>query len=178
MATKKTTTKNTEAAAVEKSAAVSAPVAEPLRDDDEIEVISLIPNVNYQDPTYNEMYTWENPGDSELLTFGTLKTMWRNHKGYFRDLFLYPSDDRVIAFFKLEKVYATYSALMKPESYTGKSINKTLQELRKLDPTAQSNLRRVVSQRIQVLIDEKRIADFSVIRQLEREFNREFRIKE
>ena len=67
---------------------------EPLKDTDEIKVISLIPNVSYKDKATGDYYKWNAVNDSELMTFETLKNMNRNHKSYLRDLWLKPLDKR------------------------------------------------------------------------------------
>ena len=87
-------------------------VVKPLVDTDEIEVISLIPHVSYQDNRTNDFYEWEQVGHSEFLTYDTLKNMWRNSKGYFKDLWLKPLDDRVINKFGLTKNYKKYGFLI------------------------------------------------------------------
>ena len=46
--------------------------AEPLEDSDEIEVISLVPNVSYKDSKTLDMYEWQEAGHVEYITFETL----------------------------------------------------------------------------------------------------------
>ena len=58
---------------------------EPLEDSDEIEVVSLVPNVSYKDSKTLDMYEWHEVGHSEPMTFEILKNMWRNDKGYFKN---------------------------------------------------------------------------------------------
>ena len=74
---------------------------EPLNDSDEIEVVSLIPNVSYKDSKTLDIYKWEEIGHVEYMTFETLKNMWRNNKGYFKNMWLKPNDDRVVNKFGL-----------------------------------------------------------------------------
>ena len=69
---------------------------EPLNNDDEIEVISLIPNVSYKDNKTDDFYTWENAEHIELMTFETIQNMHRNYKSYFKNMWLKPLDDRVV----------------------------------------------------------------------------------
>ena len=57
--------------------------SQPLEDSDEIEVVSLVPNVSYKDSKTFDMYEWKEVGHIEYMTFDTLKNMWRNNKGYF-----------------------------------------------------------------------------------------------
>ena len=56
-------------------------VVKPLVDTDEIEVISLIPHVSYQDNRTNDFYEWEQVGHSEFLTYDTLKKYVAKFKG-------------------------------------------------------------------------------------------------
>ena len=74
-------------------------VVEPLQDTDDIEVIALIPNISYKDNKTLDFYEWKNIGDIEEIPFEVLKNMYRNHRGYFRNLWLKPLDDRVIDFY-------------------------------------------------------------------------------
>ena len=69
---------------------------EPLEDSDEVEVEALLPNVTYLDSEMNDMYRWDNVGDVEIMEFGVIKKMWRNHKSYFNKLWLKPKDERVM----------------------------------------------------------------------------------
>ena len=51
---------------------------EPLQDDDDIEVQSMIPNVSYFDVKNQDYYEWKQVGDIEIMTFEALKNMWKN----------------------------------------------------------------------------------------------------
>ena len=84
---------------------------EPLEDFDEIEVVSLVPNVSYKDSKTLDMYEWNEIGHSEYMTFDTLKNLWRSHKGYFKNLWLKPMDDRVINKFGLTKTFEKYALI-------------------------------------------------------------------
>ena len=85
---------------------------EKLMDTDEIQVMSLIPNVSYLDNHTGDFYEWNEAGHEEPMTVETLKNMWRNNKGYFRNMWLKPLDDRVINRFGLTKTYENYDFLM------------------------------------------------------------------
>ena len=87
-------------------------VREELRDSDEIEVISLVPNVSYKDSKTLDMYEWDKVGHVENMTFETLKNMWRNNKGYFKNMWLKPNDDRVINKFGLSKTFEKYESIL------------------------------------------------------------------
>ena len=96
--------------------------AKPLEDSDEIEVISLVHNVSYKDRKTLDMYEWRESGHIEYMTFDVLKNMWRTDKGYFKNLWLKPMDDRVINKFGLTKTFENYEYLMDGSNYTKKNI--------------------------------------------------------
>ena len=95
---------------------------QPLEDSEEIEVISLVPNVSYKDRKTLDMYEWHEIGHSEPMTFDVLKNMWRTDKGYFKNLWLKPMDDRVINKFGLTRTFEKYEYLMDASNYTKKNI--------------------------------------------------------
>ena len=97
---------------------------EPLKDTDEIKVISLIPNVSYKDKATGDYYKWNAVNDSELMTFETLKNMNRNHKSYLRDLWLKPLDKRAIEKLGLTSTYNKYEFLMNEKNYTRDNIDE------------------------------------------------------
>lgn len=109
-------------APVENTAKDVEKVAEPLRDSDEIEVVSLIPNVGYKDANTADYYEWDRPGHVEYMTYDVIKVMWRNAKGYFRNMWLKPCDDRVIKKLGLAHMYAKYDFLMNVDNYTSDNI--------------------------------------------------------
>lgn len=152
---------------IEKKNVKSRAVIEQLNDNDEIEVISLIPNVSYQDNRTGDFYEWENVGHSEFLTFDTLKNMWRNSKAYFKDLWLKPLDDRVINKFGLTKTFERYEFLMNEVNYTRKTINKICDEIN----STPSGLKFSIFNKIKNMVAEGKITDIQVIMTLERTFN-------
>lgn len=152
---------------IEKKNVKSRAVIEQLNDNDEIEVISLIPNVSYQDNRTGDFYEWENVGHSEFLTFDTLKNMWRNSKAYFKDLWLKPLDDRVINKFGLTKIFERYEFLMNEVNYTRKTINKICDEIN----STPSGLKFSIFNKIKNMVAEGKITDIQVIMTLERTFN-------
>ena len=99
---------------------------EPLKDFDEVEVVSLVPNVSYKDRKTLDMYEWNEVGHFEYMTFDVLKNMWRNNKGYFNNLWLKPNDDRVINKFGLTKKFEKYEYLMDGSNYTKENIFRKL----------------------------------------------------
>lgn len=156
---KETTTKAT--------ATVKTESVEPLMDSDEIEVVSLVPNVSYKDSKTNDIFEWEEDGHSEFMTFETLKNMWRNHKGYFKDMLLKPNDSRVIAKFGLKNVYEKYEFLMNESNYTRKNINALCEAI-----TASPNgLKYTICNKVKSLVVSGGIADIVVIKSLEKQLN-------
>lgn len=147
----------------EKVEKVEKKTIKPLNDDDEIEVISLIPNISYKDSRTGDFYEWDEIGHIEYMTFDILKNMWRNHKGYFRNMWLKPNDDRVISKFGLNKTFEKYESLMDKSNYTRKNIDaicKTISE-------APNGLKASIYDKVKNLVIDGDITDVSVIRKLE-----------
>ena len=171
--TKNSTTKSTatKTATVEESAVavknvktVERKVVEPLKDTDEIEVISLIPNVSYKDSKTNDMYEWDEVGHKELMTVDILKNMWRNSKGYFRNMWLKPLDDRIINQFGLTKTYEKYEFLMDESNYTQKNI----EELCETISSAPNPLKYSLCGKVKSLVASGKVSDVRVIRAFEK----------
>ena len=139
MARKSETKSTVDKATVEKSTVASVKVdeevmearAKALKDTDEIQVKALVPNVSYLDKSTGDFYRWDDVDQEEPLTFETLKNMWKSHKGYFRNMWLRPLDDRVINRFGLEKLYKDFDFLMNPENYTRASIKTVIATISK-----------------------------------------------
>lgn len=136
---------------------------EPLEDSDEIEVVSLIPNVSYKDSKTGDMYEWEEAGHSESMTFDILKNMWRNNKGYFRNMWLKPNDGRVIKQFGLTKTFEKYEFLMDASNYTKKNINAICNAISETP----NGLKFAICNKVKDLVMNGEVADVSVIRALE-----------
>lgn len=136
---------------------------EPLEDSDEIEVISLIPNVSYKDSKTLDMYEWHEVGHIEHMTFDTLKNMWRNNKGYFKNLWLKPNDDRVINKFGLTKTFEKYEYLMDGSNYTKKNINTICDAIK----TTPNGLKFAICDKVKNLVINGEVTDVSVIKSLE-----------
>lgn len=135
---------------------------EPLNDSDEIEVISLVPNVSYKDSKTGDFYRWENVGHVEFMTFETIKNMHRNFK-YFRNLWLKPLDGRVVNKLGLENTYAKYEYLMDVDNYTRDNIRK-LSEAITSTPNA---VKYSICDKIKNLVATGEVSDIKVIRELE-----------
>jgi hypothetical protein len=137
--------------------------AEALNDSDEIEVIALIPNVSYKDSKTLDMYEWDLAGHIEYMSFETLKNMWRSHKGYFKNMWLKPNDDRVISQFGLTKIYDKYDFLMDESNYTKKNIDTICDTI----VNAPNGLKASLYDKVKSLVINGDITDVSIIRKLE-----------
>ena len=140
---------------------------EPLDDSDEIEVVSLIPNVSYKDSMTGDMYEWDDTGHIEYMTFDILKNMWRNHKGYFRNMWLKPNDDRVIDKFGLTKTFEKYEFLMDESNYTRNNIK----EICDIISTTPNGLKMSICNKIKDFIVNGQVTDVKVVRALEKYFD-------
>lgn len=137
--------------------------SEPLRDSDEIDVISIVPNVSYKDSKTLDMYEWDEAGHVEPMTFETLKNMWRNNKGYFKNLWLKPDDDRVINKFGLTKTFEKYEYLMKPSNYNKKNIDSICKAISETP----NGLKFSICDKVKNMVVNGEITDASVIKKLE-----------
>ena len=137
---------------------------EPLEDSDEIEVISLVPNVSYKDSKSLDMYEWHDIGHIEHMTFDTLKNMWRNNKGYFKNLWLKPMDDRVVNKFGLTKTFEKYEYLMDGSNYTKKNINVICDSIK----NTPNGLKMAICDKVKSLVVDGDVTDIYVIRELEK----------
>lgn len=137
---------------------------EPLEDSDEIEVISLIPNVSYKDSKTLDMYEWQEVGHSEYMSFDTLKNMWRNNKGYFKNLWLKPMDDRVINKFGLTRTFENYEYLMDGSNYSKKNISSICDAIK----ATPNGLKFSICNKVKNLVISGELTDIFVIRELEK----------
>lgn len=137
--------------------------AEPLNDSDEIEVVSLIDNVSYKDSKTLDMYDWDVAGHVEYMSFETLKNMWRSHKGYFKNMWLKPKDDRVINKFGLTKTFEKYEYLMDGANYTKKNIKSICDAI----SNTPNGLKIAICDKVKSMVIDGDITDISVIRALE-----------
>lgn len=137
----------------------------PLEDSDEIEVMSLVPNVSYKDSKTGDMYEWDEVGHVEYMTFDVLKNMWRNNKGYFRNMLLKPNDDRVINKFGLERLFDKYEFLMDESNYTRAKIKDVCETI----SSTPNGLKYSICNKLKDLVSSGKITDVSVIRTLEKQ---------
>lgn len=136
---------------------------EPLNDGDEIEIVSLVPNVSYKDSKTGDMYEWDVAGHIEFIDFETLKNMWRNNKGYFRNMWLKPNDDRVIKQFGLAKIFEKYEFLMDASNYTKENIKDICKSISETP----NGLKFAICDKVKNLVISGEISDVSVIKSLE-----------
>ena len=139
-------------------------IKEDLNDFDEIEIVSLVPNVSYKDSKTLDMYEWEEVGHVESMTFDVLKNMWRNNKGYFKNLCLKPMDDRVINKFGLTKTFEKYEFLMDESNYTKKNIKDICEAISETP----NGLKYSIVHKVKDLVVNGEISDIFVIRELEK----------
>lgn len=157
-------TENENVAVKEDTVKVNQTAVTPLVDSDEIQVVSLIPNVSYKDSRTNDFYEWDEVGHSEPMTFETLKNMWRNHKGYFKNMWLRPMDDRVIRHFGLTKMFEKYEFLMNESNYNRNNI----QEICKMISESPNGLKYSLVIKAKDMVIGGRLADVNVIKALEK----------
>ena len=137
---------------------------EPLEDSDEIEVVSLVSNVTYKDSKTLDTYEWREIGHVEYMTFETLKNMWRNNKGYFKNLWLKPNDERVINKFSLNRTFENYEYLMDASNYTKKNIGAICDAIK----STPNGLKWSICDKVKSLVVSGEITNISVIRELEK----------
>lgn len=152
----------------EEVASVNEINEEPLKDTDEIEVVSLIPHVGYRDFATSDYYEWENVGDVEYMTFDALTRMRRNFRSYFDDMCLKPNDARVIKKFGLERFYKQYDAFMDASSYTRESVSDTLD---KIHDIRSNSMKSSIVNKIKDMVSSGEISDVNVIRTIEKRFD-------
>ena len=143
-----------------------AKVAE-LTKEDEIEVVSLIPNVSYKEKATGDIYKWVEVGQIEVMTFETLQNMWRESKGYFKNMWLKPLDERVIKKFALGNTYDKYEFLMDGENYTKENIDKICNCIK----STPSSLKLSLCNKVKSLVSNGDVSDISVIRAIEKSLN-------
>lgn len=136
---------------------------EPLEDSDEIEVVSLIPNVVYEDERTGNYYEWEKIGHCEDMTFDEIKNMHRKYKAYFNDMWLKPLDERVIKKLNLARNYEKYDYLMDEKNYTAKNIDEVLDGI----SSVSNGLKISIITRLKDMVAEGLISDIKVIKKLE-----------
>ena len=148
---------------VVKTKKATVKVVEPIEDTDEIEVVSLIPNVSYKDSKTLDFYEWKNIGDVEEIPFEVLKNMYRNNRGYFKNLWIKPLDERVIEKFRLRKLYESHEKVINIENYTMDNIVDICEEIHKLPNSSKLSVLALIRNSV----DEEKIQDIRIIKLLE-----------
>jgi hypothetical protein len=101
------------------------------------------------------------------MTFETLKNMWRNNKGYFKNMWLKPEDDRVINKFGLTKTFEKYEYLMDASNYTKKNIKNICEAI----SDTPNSLKFSICDKVKNLVVDGELTDIGVIRELEKRLN-------
>lgn len=134
-----------------------------LEKDDEVEVVSLIPNVSYKDSHTGDTYKWEKTGDIEVMEFEVVQRMWQRHKSYFKSMWLKPCDDRVIKKFGLSGTYDKYDFLMDKDNYTKENISKICDSIKATPATLKLSL----CNKVKDMVANGEVTNISVIRAME-----------
>lgn len=145
----------------------TAPKVAELTKEDEIGVVSLIPNVSYKEKATGDFYTWSEPGQVETMTYGTLQNMWRETKSYFRNMWLKPLDDRVVKKFNLKSIYDKYDFLMDGENYTIENVDKICDSIK----STPAQLKQSLCNKVKNLVTNGEVTDVNVIREIEKSLN-------
>jgi len=149
---------------VEEKPVKKVAVVAPLEKDDEILVISLIPNVSYKDSHTGDMYKWEEAGQVEPMSFDEVQRMWQKHKTYFKSMWLKPLDERVIKKFGLGGTYEKYDFLMDESNYTQANINKICDSI----ASTPSSLKLSLCNKVKSLVASGKVSDVLVISAMEK----------
>ena len=139
-----------------------------LNNDDEVEVVALIPNVSYYDKATGDRYEWDNAGDVEYMTVDALQRMRRNSRGYFEDMYLKPNDERVIEKFGMQRYYENHDYLMDSSNYTKENIAHIFDEFSKI---RSNSLKSSIVNKIKDMVSTGELSDVSVIRAIEKRFD-------
>ena len=170
MARKSVETAINEAVVVDTTAAHSVDAAnevkvavEPLKDTDEIEVVSLIPNVFYKDKHTEDFFEWHNVGHVELMSYEMIKRMHRECR-YFKTMALKPNDQRVIDKLGLKSVYAQFDYLFDAKSYNRSTMKKICADISKLT----TDMKHRLCDKLKDMISSGDMRDIAVIRAVEK----------
>lgn len=155
---------NIESVEVEQEKEQKPARAATLSKDDEIDVISLIPNVSYKDSHTGDIYNWDEVGQIELLTFDIIQRMWQQSKTYFKGMWLKPLDERVIKKLGLKDAYEKYDFLMDEANYTKDNID----EICDCIANTPSTLKFSLCNKVKSLVSSGKVTDIGVIRAMER----------
>lgn len=139
-----------------------------LNNDEEVEVVALIPNVSYYDKATGDRYEWDNAGDVEYMTVDALQRMRRNSRGYFEDMYLKPNDERVIEKFGMQRYYDNHDYLMDSSNYTKENIAHIFDEFSKI---RSNSLKSSIVNKIKDMVSTGELSDVSVIRAIEKRFD-------
>jgi len=133
-----------------------------LNDSEEIEVMSIIPNVSYHDKKTGDDYEWDEAGHTESMTVETIKDMWRNNKGYFRNMWLRPLDERVVVKLGLTKLFEDYEFLLNASNYTTNKLDKVFSVFDGLN----NQMKNTIITKVKQMVEDEEIKDVKVIKRL------------
>lgn len=136
-----------------------------LNNDDEVEVVALIPNISYYDKATGDRYEWDNAGDIEYMTVDAIQRMRRNARGYFEDMCVKPNDERVIEKFGVKRYYEQHDYLMNAFNYTRDNIANVLD---KFSTIRSNSLKSSIVNKIKDMISNGELSDATVIRAIEK----------
>jgi len=97
----------------------------------------------------------------------TINNLWRNHKRYFRSMWLRPMDNRVIKKFGLSNMYDKYNYLMDGKNYVRENAKEIVEGISNLP----NDVKRTVCDKVKSLIVNGDVTDVAVIRAIEKQFN-------
>lgn len=171
MAVKKTTTTESveevtetkEVKAVEEKAKT---VKKELSDKDEVEIVSIIPNVVFEDKRTGDTYHWDKSGDVQIITVDTLKYILRNHRGYFKNMVLKLADNEIADKFGLLKSVQQYEKVLVPENYTMDNIDNVIADIKEIP----NEIKFTIFDKIKNMVAVGDIIDVKIIRKIENEF--------
>lgn len=167
---KEDTTKNTVVKTVNKKAKVAKSKKPELKDDEEINVVSLVANVSYWDKSTDETYKWVEIGEVIPMTFAVIKNMWRNYKNYFRNFYLKPLDERVVDKLGLKKTYEKFEFLTDGSQYTKANLDKILSAI----DGSNNAFKSAICNNIKSMINDGEITNVSIIMALGKKFDVDF----
>ena len=167
---KEDTTKNTVVKTVNKKAKVAKSKKPELKDDEEINVVSLVANVSYWDKSTDETYKWVEIGEVIPMTFAVIKNMWRNYKNYFRNFYLKPLDERVVDKLVLKKTYEKFEFLTDGSQYTKANLDKILSAI----DGSNNAFKSAICNNIKSMINDGEITNVSIIMALGKKFDVDF----
>jgi len=139
-------------------------------ENEEIQIESLIPNVDYYDEASYNNFSWGEVGHIEYIPFGIVNNIWRNHRGYFVNLWIRPLDERVIKKFRLDKTYEKYDFVLDKENYTRDNVDKIFDIISSMPNSSKIS----IINKIKAFVMTGEVTDVSVLVPLGRKLDVDF----